>query len=124
MPDMLNHLMALHQVIIDTMFELLESKYPYASTPSIHSVTTILVLLYGLFLKANSMGPTGLRVQHLLDALDSRLPLSIEGLLYHEVNIVLAGNAPSTISCWQKPKSLLKSKPLDGMFDQLRFKKF
>ena len=68
MPDMLNHLTALHQVIIDTMFELLESKYPYASTPSIHSVTTILVLLYGLFLKANSMGPTGLRVQRLLDA--------------------------------------------------------
>ena len=52
------------------------------------------------FPKGTACGPSGLRVQHLLDALDSRLPISMESLLHQVVNILLAGNAPTTRSSY------------------------
>ena len=95
----------------DTMFELLKSKHPYAIPPTIPSMPTTVPAIQlpptfniaatlRTFPKGTACGSSGLRVQHFLDALDSRPPkaISMESLLHQVVNILLAGNAPTTLS--------------------------
>ena len=102
----------------DTMFKLLKSKHSYAipptSIPAIQLPPTFnIAATLQTFPKGTACGPSGLRVQHLLDALDSRLPISMESLLHQVVNILLAGNAPTTLSPYLAGgnlTSLLKSK--------------
>ena len=65
----------------NTMFELLKSKHPYTIPPTIPSVPTTVTAIQlpptfnvaatlRTFPKGTACGPSGLRVQHLLDALD------------------------------------------------------
>ena len=84
------------------------------SIPAIHLPPTFnIAAILRTFPKGTACSPSDLRVQHLLDALDSRLPISMESLLHHVVNILLAGNAPTTLSPYLAGgnlTSLLKSK--------------
>ena len=67
-------------------------------------------------------GLSGLRVQGLLDALDSRLPISMESLLHQVFNILVAGNGHTALlPCLAGVKIIIAIYPfaLDGMFDRL-----
>ena len=117
------HILTSHGIVPnnDAMFELLKSKHPYAIPPTIPIVTTTIPAIElpptfhisAILLtcpKGTACGPSGLIVQYLLDALDSRLPISMESLLHQVVNILLAANAPTvtkarlqTISAPQVP---------------------
>ena len=50
------------------------------------------------FPKATTCGPSGLRVQHLLDAVDATLPTSIDSLLRQVINLLITGKVPAAIS--------------------------
>ena len=88
-----------------TAFELLKSKHPLSdppvtpatsSAPAIHvtpdfSISAIL----RSFPKATACGPSGLRVQHQIDA---TLPTSIDSLLRQVVNLLITGKVPAAIA--------------------------
>ena len=50
--------------------------------------------------KATAYGPSGLRVQHILDALDANLPTSIDSLLCQviKINLLITGNVPAALA--------------------------
>ena len=51
------------------------------------------------FKTATACGPSGMRVQHLLDAMKATLPLgSLQTTLYRVVNMLLAGQAPACLA--------------------------
>ena len=85
-----------------------ESKHPLSdppvtpatsSAPAIHvppdfSISAIL----RSFPKATACGPFGLRVQHVIDALDATLPTSIDSLLRQVINLLITGKVPAAIA--------------------------
>ena len=91
----------------ETTWELLKAKHPSGPVPSVpvtHSVPVtldqdfnILSILHS-FPKDTAAGPSGLRVQHLLDAASIPLPTPICPLLLQVVNILLTGKAPPSIA--------------------------
>ena len=89
-------------LIASETFELLKSKHPFSvppivpdSDPSVPAAqlpcTFSIATLLRTFPKGTVCGPSGMRVQHLIDALDAVLPTSIERLLRQVLNILLAG---------------------------------
>ena len=90
-------------------WQLLQSKHPEGPLPvlpEIHSdaieVSTnfdVMALLRS-FPKATAADPSGLRVQHLLDAATVPLPILICASLHHVVNLLAAGKAPQQMSVY------------------------
>ena len=87
--------------------ELLKAKHPSGPVPLVpttHSVPVsldqdfnILSILHS-FPKDTAAGPSGLRVQHLLDAASIPLPTPICPLILQVVNFLLTGKAPPSIA--------------------------
>ena len=91
----------------ETTWDLLKAKHPSGPVPLVPatlstSVTleqdfNILSILHS-FPKDTVAGPSGLRVQHLLDAASIPLPTPICSLLLQVVNILISGKAPLSIA--------------------------
>ena len=92
----------------DTTWELLRSKHPKGTPPTTLSIealgTTILpqdldmLSILRSFPKATACGPSGLRMQHLLDAAEVQVPTSISSSLKDIVNLLASGKVPSCVS--------------------------
>ena len=91
----------------DNTWNLLISKHPQGECPSnlpIPSTETVLphdfniVAVLRSFSKLTGAGPTGLRIQHLIDAAEVPLSCSILQSLKGVVNILAAGRAPPMIA--------------------------
>eukprot|EP00731_Ephydatia_muelleri_P038808 Em0920g1a len=59
------------------------------------------------FPKASAAGPTGLRIQHLLDVAEVPVPTSICSLLRGVINLLASGQAPAAISQYMAGGSLV-----------------
>eukprot|EP00731_Ephydatia_muelleri_P023608 Em0015g1191a len=59
------------------------------------------------FPKASAAGPTGLRIQHLLDVAEVPVPTSICSLLRGVINLLASGQAPAAISQYMASGSLV-----------------
>eukprot|EP00731_Ephydatia_muelleri_P034760 Em0075g13a len=59
------------------------------------------------FSKASAAGPTGLRIQHLLDVAEVPVPTSICSLLRGVINLLASGQAPAAISQYMVGGSLV-----------------
>ena len=59
------------------------------------------------FPKASAAGPTGLRIQHLLDVAEVPVPTSICSLLRGVINLLTSGQAPAAISQYMAGGSLV-----------------
>ena len=93
----------------EVTWQLLQSKHPTGPTPTPSPVSEapradllpgsfdILAILRS-FSKDTACGPSGLRIQHLLDAAESPLPTPICSFLRDLVNLLLAGQAPDTVA--------------------------
>ncbi|KAL5505428.1 hypothetical protein EMCRGX_G006859 [Ephydatia muelleri] len=91
----------------DNTWNLLTSKHPQGECPSnlpIPSTETVLTHDFNIvpvlrsFSKLTGAGPTGLRIQHLIDAAEVPLSCSILQSLKGVVNILAAGRAPPMIA--------------------------
>ena len=91
----------------ETTWHLLKSKHPSCPTPvapSSHSAPLTLEPDFNIlsvlrsFPKDTAAGPSGLRVQHLLDVASVPLPTSICSSLRQLVNILAAGKVPTSVS--------------------------
>ncbi|KAL5457665.1 hypothetical protein EMCRGX_G034949 [Ephydatia muelleri] len=91
----------------NSTWELLKSKHPSAPLPTPPDVSctplslgpdfNILPILFS-FPKGTAAGPSGLRVQHLIDAAQIPLPISIGSSLRDIVNLLAAGKAPLSVA--------------------------
>ena len=95
----------------DETFVHLKSKHPFSDPPVIpHCPSSApqsplqlppgynMYKLLKSFKTATACGPSGMRVQHLLDAMKATLPLSLQTTLCHVVNMLLAGQAPACLA--------------------------
>eukprot|EP00731_Ephydatia_muelleri_P016404 Em0009g828a len=90
-------------------WKLLESKHPQGPIPThpksfdlpvnIPHDLDIMAILRS-FPKLTAAGPSGMRVQHLLDAATVPLPTSIMSSLRHVANLLAAGKAPKELSIY------------------------
>ena len=88
-------------------WEQLKAKHPHATRPTaIREDTEALQLDSGFdmanaihsFQKDTACGPSGLRVQHILEAQEATVPTSLTTQLRHAVNILLRGAAPQSMA--------------------------
>ena len=88
-------------------WNLLKCKHPQAPKPEIDKEGTEAVQLESgfnmieairSFPKDTACGPSGLRAQHLIEAQEAQVPVSIATQLRHVVNILLRGAAPGQLS--------------------------
>ena len=96
-------------------WELLKSKHPSSPLPTPPDVPStplslgpdfnILLFLFS-FPKGTAAGPSSLRVQHLIDAAQIPLPISIGSSLGDIVNLLAAGKAPLSVARFQAGGSL------------------
>ena len=85
----------------NTVLELLKSKHPLSDPPITPDMSTAPAIhvppefnisaILRSFPKATACGPSGLRVQHLIDALNATLPTSIDSLLRQVINLLITG---------------------------------
>ena len=88
---------------------MLQSKHPEGSVPDTPTVSTdpiklpsdfnIMAILW-TFPKLTAAGPSGMHVQHLLDAATILVPASISSSLHHLVNLLATAKAPSQLSMY------------------------
>ncbi|KAL5479415.1 hypothetical protein EMCRGX_G022935 [Ephydatia muelleri] len=88
-------------------WELLKSKHPSSSPPitpgvprtplSLGTNFNLLPILFS-FPKSTAAGPSGLRVQHLIDAAQIPLPIPISTTQRDVVNLLAAGKAPLSVA--------------------------
>ena len=88
-------------------WELLKSKHPSSPPPIMPGVPStplslgtnfnLLPILFS-FPKVTAAGPSGLRVQHLIDAAQIPLPIPISTTLRDVVNLLAAGKAPLSVA--------------------------
>ena len=88
-------------------WELLKSKHPSSPPPIMPEVPStplslgtninLLPILFS-FPKGTAAGPSGLRVQHLIDAAQIPLPIPISTTLRDVVNLFAAGKAPLSVA--------------------------
>ena len=69
-------------------------------------VLLLLLLLFNLFRRVPAAGPSGLRVQHLLDVASIPLPITICSLLSRVVNLLVSGKVPQEVSRFMAGGSL------------------
>ncbi|KAL5497303.1 hypothetical protein EMCRGX_G013760 [Ephydatia muelleri] len=91
----------------NSTWELLKSKHPSAPLPtppdvsctplSLGSDFNILPIIFS-FPKGTAAGPSGLRVQHLIDVAQIPLPISTGSSLRDIVNLLAAGKAPLSVA--------------------------
>ena len=72
----------------------LNTTAPAIHVPPDFNISTVL----RSFPKATACGPSGLRVQHLIDALDATLPTSIDSLLRQVINLLITGKVPAALA--------------------------
>ena len=95
----------------DETFVRLKSKHPFSDPPVIpHCPSSApqsplqlpsgynMYKLLKSFITATACGPSGMRVQHILDAMKATLPLSLQTTLCHVVDMLLAGQAPACLA--------------------------
>ena len=92
----------------NTVFELLKSKHPLSDPPITPAMSTAPAIhvppdfnvsaILRSFPKATACGPSGLRVQHLIDALDATQPTSIDSLLRQVINLLITGKVPAALA--------------------------
>ena len=96
-------------------WKLLESKHPQRPIPIQPMSSAVLVkishyidimAILRSFPKLTAAGPSGMRVQHLLDAATVPLPSSISSSLWHVANLLAAGKAPKQL--WSNFNSSIK----------------
>ena len=99
----------------DTTWQLLLSKHPSCpppvaplipSTPATIGPDFNMLAILHSFPKDTAAGPSGLRIQHLLDAATIPLPTSICSALRDVVNLLASGNVPSQVSTYLAGGSL------------------
>ena len=94
--------------LLNATWELLKSKHPSSPPPIMPGVPStslplgtnfnLLSILFS-FPKGTAAGPSGLRVQHLIDAAQIPLPISISTTLRDVVvNLLAAGKAPLSVA--------------------------
>ena len=92
----------------DATWELLQSKHPKGTPPTALSIEALgsnilppdfdMLSILSSFPKTTACGPSGLRIQHLVDAAQVPMPLSICSSLRDIVNLLASGKVPSDIS--------------------------
>eukprot|EP00731_Ephydatia_muelleri_P017587 Em0010g685a len=91
----------------DNTWKLLLSKHPSCPPPQVPQVPTVpisigpdfnILEVLQSFPKESAAGPSGLRIQHLLDAASIPLPTSICSSLRDLVNLLSSGMAPTSVS--------------------------
>eukprot|EP00731_Ephydatia_muelleri_P017808 Em0010g906a len=92
----------------NTVFELLKSKHPLSDPPITPAMSTAPAIhvppdfnisaILRSFPKATACGPSDLRVQHLIDALDATLPTSIDSLLRQVINLLITSKVPAALA--------------------------
>ena len=96
-------------------WKLLLSKHPSCPPPQVPQVPTVPISIgsdfniLGVlqsFPKGSAAGPSGLRIQHLLDAASIPLPTSICSSLRDLVNLLSSGKAPTSVSTFLAGGSL------------------
>ncbi|KAL5492004.1 hypothetical protein EMCRGX_G017390 [Ephydatia muelleri] len=99
----------------DNTWKLLLSKHPSCPPPQVPQVPTVpisigpdfnILEVLQSFPKGSAAGPSGLRIQHLLDAASIPLPTSICSLLRDLVNLLSSGKAPTSVSTFLAGGSL------------------
>mgnify|MGYP003460779833 FL=1 len=99
----------------DDTWKLLLSKHPSCPPPQVPQVPTVPISIgpdfniLGVlqsFPKGSAAGPSGLRIQHLLDAASIPLPTSICSSLKDVVNLLSSGKAPTSVSTFLAGGSL------------------
>ena len=99
----------------DDTWKLLKDKHPEGPLPIIPETTSQSISLnedfdvYNIlksFPKGTAAGPSGLRVQHLLDAASIPLPTTICSLLRRVVNLLVSGKVPQEVSRFMAGGSL------------------
>ena len=99
----------------DNTWKLLLSKLPSCPPPQVPQVPTVPISIgpdfniLGVlqsFPKGSAAGPSGLRIQHLLDAASIPLPTSIFSSLRDLVNLLSSGKAPTSVSTFLAGGSL------------------
>ena len=94
----------------DETWSLLDSKHPPPiSPPQTRAVTqeyTLfpsnfdLITILRSFPKLSAAGPSGMRIQHLLDAMEFQLPTSLSSVLLGVMNLLAAGKAPQEVAIY------------------------
>ena len=94
----------------DETWQLLLSKHPASPPPTVPDASQtpaslgrgfdILAVLRS-FPKGPAAGPSGMRVQHLIDAASIPLPTSICSSLRSVVNLLASGKVPINIFSWR-----------------------
>ena len=88
-------------------WEQLKAKHPHATRPTAIREDSEALQLDSSFDMANAFhsfpkdtacGPSGLRVQHILEAQEATVPISLTTQLRHVVNILLRGAAPQSMA--------------------------
>ncbi|KAL5463780.1 hypothetical protein EMCRGX_G032714 [Ephydatia muelleri] len=107
----------------ETTWKLLKAKHPRGPVPLLpatHSApvtleqdVNILSILHS-FPKDTAAGPSGLRVQHLLDVASIPLPTPICSLLLQVVNILISGKAPLSIVFFAGARLIALNKIKEG----------
>ena len=94
----------------DATWELLQSKHPKGAPPTAPSIEALgsnflppdfdmhMLSILRSIPKTTASGPSGLRIQHLVDAAEVPMPTSICSSLRHIVNLLASGKVPSDIS--------------------------
>ena len=106
-------------------WQLLEQKHP-KETPPIQPNSSVnpisvppdfdIISMLRSFPKLTAAGPSGMRIQHLLDAASVPLPTPISTSLRHIINILAAGKAPQGLAIFLSGASLTvlsKNRPSD-----------
>ena len=95
------------------IMQLLEQKDPKGTSPIQSSVIQInvspdcdILSMLRSFPKLTAAGPSGMRVQHLLDAASVPLPTPISSALRHVINVLAAGKAPQELAIFLSGTSL------------------
>ena len=101
---------------------LLTEKHPAQEPPVVpHSTSPALQLPSDFklldtlrsFPKGTACGPSGLRVEHLLEATEATLPVSFTTTLQHFINFLIAGHAPLDIAPYMAGASLIALRKTD-----------
>ena len=108
----------------ETTWKLLQAKHPEGPLPMLPPVPTLagailppdfnVLTILKSFSKATACGPSGLRIQHLLNAAEVPLPSPIGALLRDVVNLLASGKVPVSVSKFLAGGSLTaldKNKP-------------
>ncbi|KAL5510481.1 hypothetical protein EMCRGX_G006034 [Ephydatia muelleri] len=98
-------------------WKLIKEKHPEGPLPIIPETTSaqsislnddfdVYMHILKSFPKGTAAGPSGLRVQHLLDAASIPLPTTIGSLLRRVVNLLVSGKVPQEVSLFMAGRSL------------------